>query len=45
MTIINHIMKLYEISCEILTPKSYQWKAVAEKMYELARDFKKEESI
>lgn len=38
-------MKLYEVSCEILTPKSYQWKAVAEKMYELARDFKKEESV
>lgn len=24
--------------------KSYQWKAVAEKMYELARDFKKEQN-
>ena len=45
MTIIDHIMKLYEMSCEVLTPKSYQWKVVAQKMYELARDFKKEESI
>lgn len=45
MLIIDHIMKLYEVSEEILTPKSYQWKAVAQKMYELARDFKKEESI
>lgn len=45
MTIIDNIMKLYEVSCEILTPKSYQWKSVAEKMYELARDLKKEESI
>lgn len=43
MTIIDHIIKLYEAADEILTPKSYQWKVVAQKLYELARDFKKEE--
>ena len=43
MTIIDHIIKLYEISLEVLTPKSYQWKVVAQKMYEIAKDFKKEE--
>lgn len=31
------------MSCEVLTPKSYQWKVVAHKMYEIARDFKKEQ--
>ena len=45
MTIIDHIMKLYEAADEILTPKSYQWKAVAKKMYELAKNFKEEERI
>lgn len=45
MTIIDHIMKLYETSCEILTPKSYQWKVVAQKMYEIAKEFKKQEAM
>ena len=45
MIILDHIIKLYEVSEEILTPKSYQWKIVAQKMCELARDFKKQESI
>ena len=38
MTIQDHIIKLYEMACEILTPKSYQWKVVAQKMYELAKE-------
>lgn len=25
------------MSCEVLTPKSYQWKVVAQKMYEIAK--------
>ena len=40
MTTLSHITKLYEMACETLTPKSYQWKAVAQKMYELAKEQK-----
>ena len=39
----DHIIKLYEMACEVLTPKSYQWKIVAQRMYELAKEFKEEE--
>ena len=34
---IKSIVLVYEIADKILTPKSYQWKAVAEKMYEIAK--------
>ena len=40
MTPLENIAKLYEMACEILTPKSYQWKVVAQKMYEPARQRK-----
>lgn len=43
MTIIDYIIKLYEMSCEVLTPKSYQWKTVAQRMYEIAKEFKERE--
>lgn len=32
----DEICKVYEIASKILTPKSYQWKFIAEKMYEIA---------
>ena len=38
MAPLENIAKLYEMACEILTPKSYQWKVVAQKMYELAKE-------
>ena len=40
MTIIDHIMLIYEMSCKVLTPKSYKWEDVAKKMYEIAKEFK-----
>ena len=40
MAPLENIAKLYEMACEILTPKSYQWKVVAQKMYELAKEQK-----
>ena len=42
MRITDHIIKLYEMACEVLTPKSYQWKIVAQRMYEIAKEAKKE---
>ena len=32
----DEICKVYEIASKILTTKSYQWKFIAEKMYERA---------
>lgn len=34
----NDIVNLYECAVKILTPKSYQWKAVAEQMYKIAKE-------
>lgn len=34
---LEKIILLYELATQTLTPKSYQWKAVAEKMYEIAK--------
>lgn len=34
---LEKITLVYELATQMLTPKSYQWKAVAEKMYEIAK--------
>lgn len=34
---LEKIRFIYEISTEMLMPKSYQWKTVAEKMYQIAK--------
>lgn len=34
---LEKIILVYELATQMLTPKSYQWKTVAEKMYEIAK--------
>lgn len=34
---LEKITLVYELATQMLTPKSYQWKVVAEKMYEIAK--------
>ena len=34
---LEKIIFVYELATQMLMPKSYQWKAVAEKMYEIAK--------
>ena len=43
MTIIDHIMLIYEMACKVHKPKSYQWEGVAKHMYEIAKEFKERE--
>lgn len=40
---LEKIILVYELATQMLTPKSYQWKAVAEKMYEIAKLTEKKE--
>lgn len=39
---IEVVIRLYELAESVLTPKSYQWKAIAKKMYEELKTIKKE---
>lgn len=39
---IEKIILAYELGIKMLTPKSYHWKAIAEKMYKIAKETKVE---
>lgn len=40
---LEKIIFVYELATQMLMPKSYQWKAVAEKMYEIAKQAEQKE--
>ena len=39
---LEKIRLVYELATEMLTPKSFHWKSVAEKMYKIANEIKGE---